>query len=610
MWSDNESLADYIDYSHLIKAVTAIIDNNELLPCSIGIYGDWGSGKSSLMRMIEAKYEKDDDILVIKFNGWLFEGYEDAKTVLMGRIVDEIISKRKFSEKALKYAAKLLKRIDWIKLAGSSAKYGLSYLTLGPIGVAGVSLTDAVSKLKDSDYEKYIKERQEKPEEDPDETLRSNIQEFHRNFENLINETKISKIIVFIDDLDRCSPDTVIGTLEAIKLFLFTKKTAFIIGADERLIKYSVRRRFPEVPGDNMEVGRDYLEKLIQYPIRIPPLNTVELTTYINLLFSKLYCAADSFELARQKIIDAKMSKGFEFAFDQSNIGDFFAQPNEEFSDAIALCSQIVPVLSVGLNGNPRQAKRFLNTLLIRIAMADAKGIELKKRVLAKLMLLEYFKPETFARFHDIQANNNGKLELLKALEKLNSTDSLDDDNLTSDQKLLKEDSWIFDWINSEPKVSNENLQPYFYFSREKLATTTLNLQRMTPAAQDALQKLLSDSQAIRMSAIKSIKNLSLGEATSLFEVLVLKIRQEEDLSSDNSPLKLIFDICREQPELKSQLITFLDSFPESKLPMLAATLTDSVLKTSHTESATALLKKWATSTNRPLSTASKQKLK
>ncbi|KGO91016.1 KAP family P-loop NTPase fold protein [Flavobacterium subsaxonicum] len=611
MWSDNESLADYIDYSHLIKAVTGIIDNDDLLPCSIGIYGDWGSGKSSLMRMTEAKYEGQDDILVIKFNGWLFEGYEDAKTVLMGRIVDEIIAKRKFTDKALKYAAKLLKRIDWIKVAGSTAKYGLSYLTLGPLGAAGVSVTDALTKLKESDYEKYINERQEKPEQDEDETLRSNIQEFHKNFENLIDETKINKIIVFIDDLDRCSPDTVIGTLEAIKLFLFTKKTAFVIGADERLIKYSVRRRFPEVPGDNMEVGRDYLEKLIQYPIRIPPLNTVELTTYINLLFSKLYCPSGSFEPARQGIINAKRTKGFDFVFDQSNIGDFFANTGEEFNDAIALCSQIVPVLSVGLNGNPRQAKRFLNTMLIRISMADAKGIQLKKRILAKLMLLEYFKPETFARFHDLQAHNNGKLDLLKILEHSGDIQkNTETANLSPDQKLLSEDSWIVDWINSSPKISSENLQPYFYFSREKLASTTLNLQRMTPAAQEVLQKLLGESKSLRLSAIKTVKNLSLGEVTSLFEVLVQKVRQEEDLSSENSPLKLIFDISREQPELKSQLITFLNAFPESKLPMTTATLADSVLKDSHSEALSDLLKKWTLSGSKALKTAAKQKLK
>ncbi len=53
MWSDNETLSDCIDYTHLIGAVTGIVDNPTLLPCSIGIFGDWGSGKSSLMGMME-----------------------------------------------------------------------------------------------------------------------------------------------------------------------------------------------------------------------------------------------------------------------------------------------------------------------------------------------------------------------------------------------------------------------------------------------------------------------------------------------------------------------------------------------------------------------------
>src|SRR6202035_3204951 len=98
MWNDNETRSDSIDYSHLIGAVTGIINNPALLPCSIGIFGDWGSGKSSLMGMVEEKYKDTPDVLVIRFNGWLFEGYEDAKTVLMARIVDEIIDKRTFTE--------------------------------------------------------------------------------------------------------------------------------------------------------------------------------------------------------------------------------------------------------------------------------------------------------------------------------------------------------------------------------------------------------------------------------------------------------------------------------------------------------------------------------
>lgn len=613
MWNDNESLSDYIDYSHLMKAVTTIIDTDELLPCSIGIFGDWGSGKSSLMKMVENKYEGEEDILVIKFNGWLFEGYEDAKSVLMGRIVDEIISNRKFSEKAVKYAAKLLKRIDWFKVAGSSLKYGMSFLTLGPIGVAGVSAADVMSKMKEVDYEKYIEDRQEKEIGDPDENLRSNIQEFHQNFEALIEETNLKKIVVFIDDLDRCSPDTIIGTLEAIKLFLFTQKTAFVIGADERLIKYAVRRRFPEVPGENLEVGRDYLEKLIQYPIRIPPLNRIELTTYINLLFSQLYSTStEEFEEIRNKVMQTKLDKGFDFALDQSNIAEFSKIKNIEFDDGIALCSQIVPVLNLGLNGNPRQAKRFLNTLLIRINMASAKGITLKKRVLAKLMLLEYFKPETFTDFHDIQAGNNGDISLIEKLENITLTATEDEekkDALAPEEKILLEDSWMIDWIKSEPKLSKENLQSYFYFSRDKLAISAINIQRMSPKAQDVIQKLLSDSEAVQKLSLKSLGTLSSSEAASIFEALTQKVRQEENLSNSKA-FKAIFELCRTKVELKSQIVIFLSKYPDHKLPLIVTTLSEGLLKDSNPESLNQLFNSWSKSSNISLAKLAKKKIK
>lgn len=617
MWNDNESLSDYIDYSHLLKAVTTIIDTDNLLPCSIGIYGDWGSGKSSLMRMVEQKYEEDSDILVIKFNGWLFEGYEDAKSVLMGRIVDEIISQRKFSEQAIKYAAKLLKRVDWIKVAGSSVKYGMSFLTLGPVGLAGVSLADTMSKMKDVDYEKYIKEKQDKSE-DSDETLRSNIQEFHKNFEALIEETKIKKIVVFIDDLDRCSPDTIIGTLEAIKLFLFTKKTAFVIGADERLIKYAVKRRFPEVPGENLEVGRDYLEKLIQYPIRIPPLNKIELTTYVNLLFSQLYSTnTEEFQKIRNKVMQAKITKGFDFTLDQSNISDFFQPGNTDFDDAIALCSQIIPVLNTGLNGNPRQAKRFLNTMFIRISMASAKGITLKRRMLAKLMLLEYFKPETFTHFHDIQAGNNGEISLIEKLENIGSAPTADGNedaeeqtnDLTPEEKILLEDNWITIWIQSEPKLAKENLQAYFYFSRDKLTISAVNIQRMTPKAQDVIQKLLSESEAVQKIAISSLSSLSSSEAASIFEALTQKVRQEENLSNSKA-FKALFELSREKTELKSQIVTFLSKYPDHKLPLVAVTLTEGLLKDSNQESLSQLFTSWSKSSNTRLANLVKNKTK
>lgn len=614
MWNDSETNSDFIDYQHYVKAVSKIIDNDDLLPCSIGVFGDWGSGKSSLMKMIAEKYESEKDILVIKFNGWLFEGYEDTKTVLMGRIVDEIIKKRKFSEKAYKLASKLLKKIDVIKLSGSAIKYGLGYATMGPAGVAALSVGDAAAKLKEVDYEAYIKQAQS---EDSADSIRSNIQEFHENFEELINETKITKIVVLIDDLDRCSTDTIISTLEAIKLFLFTKQTAFILGADERLIKYAVRRRFPEIPGDSIEVGRDYLEKLIQYPIRIPALSHVELATYINLLFSKLYVDAGEFDHVRETVINEKNTKGFDFIYNISNASEFINTVGPDLQEALILSAQITPVLSVGLNGNPRQCKRFLNTLLLRHEMANSKGIVLSKRTLAKLMLLEYFKPETFRQFYENQLRNGGSIKDIEKLEaqaaKYSLTRPEDDEpiKLTTEQEAYLLDEWIKNWLKSEPYLKDQNLQPYFYFSRDKIISTSANVQRMSSAAQETYRKMLNESETIRIAGAKESKNLNIGDAAAIFESLAEKVNQDDKQSGENIALKVMFEFCKVREELKSQLFTFLERVPEQILPISVVTLTlDISTGTPFESKGKEIVAKWANSSNINLAKIAKSKLK
>jgi KAP-like P-loop domain-containing protein len=74
MWSDNESSLDLLGCQHLVKVVTSIINNDTLLPATIGVFGDWGSGKTSLLQMVRTKLEEDENVLVLSFNGWTFEG--------------------------------------------------------------------------------------------------------------------------------------------------------------------------------------------------------------------------------------------------------------------------------------------------------------------------------------------------------------------------------------------------------------------------------------------------------------------------------------------------------------------------------------------------------
>lgn len=256
-------------------------------------------------RSVEAELDGKQQVLTLQFNGWLFEGYENAKTALMGTVLDALeayIDKNKsVSDRAKELLGSLLQRIKWLELAKMAGRYALPMM----VGLPQVSLANVgsdVLKLAQSAATKADEATLEDAGEllrglpDEEKTTRRNIREFRADFAELLREAELTSLVVFIDDLDRCLPDTVIETLEAIKLFLFVPRTAFVIGADERLIQYAVRQRFPELPGTEVEVGRDYLEKLIQVPVRIPPLSRQDIECYMNLLFAEHRLSKEPYE--------------------------------------------------------------------------------------------------------------------------------------------------------------------------------------------------------------------------------------------------------------------------------------------------------------------------
>jgi predicted KAP-like P-loop ATPase len=421
IWSDHETDRDLLGYRHLVDVIFNLTESPHLLPATIGVFGDWGSGKSSLLKMVSSKLSQNEDNLVLTFNGWLFEGYDDAKAALMETILDEISRRAKLTVKAKRLILSLLGRVKWLRVLGTGLKMGAGFLAAGPAGLAvvsGMEIKDVVEKatesfehIEDQKIEDYF------AKEDQAKTLRRGIREFRKEFGELLKETKIKTLVVIIDDLDRCLPDTIIETLEAIKLFLFVENSAFILGADERLIKYAVRRRFPELPGEKVEVGRDYLEKLIQYPIRIPSLGRSEMETYIALLFldsSKV--EADKIEAVHAWCTSAETIQS-DRAFGYATAKQILKEIPSELEEHLILSEQLAPLLATGLNGNPRQCKRFLNTLILRLQMADSRGIKLSKRILVKLMLLEYFRPETFRLLAQMQAMQLGLPNELSMIE-------------------------------------------------------------------------------------------------------------------------------------------------------------------------------------------------
>lgn len=510
MWPDKETNIDYLNFGYIVDLIVEIAMNRELTPSTIGLYGDWGSGKSSLMKLArdriegisKAKKKKVDDTpktLCIEFNGWLFEGYEDTKTSLCGTILDKLDDAQRFGPEVANKAKDLIKKIDFKKLIGKGVKFGMDYLLTGGIGaLTDLTLSSILNSLKDKSGSIETKDIEDVLAKfKTEEKTRTEIKKFRDDFKQLLEDSKVENVIVFIDELDRCSPDTILDLFEAMRLFLFVDGMSFIIGADERLIQYAIKTKYKEVPGNNLDIGKEYLEKVIQYPVTIPQLNHAEVNQYLVCLLLEPTLSEGEFNKFLKVVnsIEPDMELTIEL-LNEKECGI-----TGKCKDDMALARQISSVLAPSINGNPRQCKRFLNTLAMRLSLAKARGVKLDKNILAKLMLAEYFNPEFFKAI--IKPENR---ELFKAFE---NGDALKEDNSFA---VWKDKEWVKNWMQNGTTLDDEKLEKYVYFANVKNRYGQSNLDQLSPSARKCYEYLVDGTDTNRNAALKLVDNLSPGE--------------------------------------------------------------------------------------------------
>jgi hypothetical protein len=592
--ADNETRVDLLNNEAIATTIIKLLRDQRAQPVTVGVHGDWGAGKSSILEMIEAGLTGTDEILCVKFNGWRFQGFEDAKIALIEGIVTGLLEKRPLLNKAGAAVKDLFRRIDWLKVAKHAGGLAFTAFTGIPTPEQIKAITDGLQNMLADPLKLATNEnlsaaidgvksvlKPAEPKHVPEE-----IAEFRKAFDKLLSDAGIKQLIVLVDDLDRCLPDTAIETLEAIRLFVFTSGTAFVVAADEAMIEYSVRKHFPELPDTTgpRDYARNYLEKLIQIPFRIPALGETETRIYVTLLligaelgdsdpdYGKLIA------LARERLKRPWESAPLDFPSIKIALGEKATSTQ----NAVTLSDQIGPILASGAQGNPRQIKRFLNSLLLRQRTAEARGFgsDVKLPVLAKLMLAERFMPRLFDQIaYAAAAHSKGVCEGLAALEAATADESKAAAK-TADEKGGKgvdspsetgESAVVTEWLSSQqirawskikPALGGVDLRPYLFITKDRkdyfgAASALGHLVAV-------VEKLLGPKLAVQ-GLDGDLKKLAGAEAAQVFEALRGRIMGEESFITEPPGVAGMAVLVKAHPALQSNLLDFLEGLPSDR---------------------------------------------
>jgi formylglycine-generating enzyme required for sulfatase activity len=380
---DRPTLHDSLDFVSYCDTLVDILRNPATrTPLTVGLFGAWGSGKTSLMRMV--KNEIDQTAITTCrtawFNAWKYDREDALWRAFVLRVLDALrpldTDGTPFAKEELGETQKTLVEeldhleesvyrsveweevgrwtLDWAKALRGTAE-GAAEIALSFVPGAK-PLVDLLTKTSKSvtgkDHEAIAEAFRREVKLRRLEQLRS-LEQFEREFQTLLDRHIVAhegRLIVFVDDLDRCLPEKAIQVLEAIKLFLDVPGCVFVLGLDEEAIIEAVHTRY-----EGKVKARQYLEKIIQLPFLLPPIEAARMRGFVDSLVPYL--------------------------------------PDHR-------CSQ---VFAEGLFPNPRQVKRTINIFLLLWKLSQQKLPEAVRPVrLAKVVAIQHSSPSFYALAREV----------------------------------------------------------------------------------------------------------------------------------------------------------------------------------------------------------------
>jgi len=292
-------------------------------------------------------------------------------------------------------ATRMLERVDKVRALGVGVELAAAAFGIPLFGVATRALGalgDVVAGTADEADGKALVEGGKKvagivrpaKEQSPPEQ----IDAFRNEFAQVLVGLK-KPMVVFVDNLDRCLPVQTIYTLEALRLFLFMEQSAFVVAADEDMVRNSVSQHFN---GASSRHVTDYLDKLIQIPVRVPRLGISEIRAYLFMLFADAGNVSEGNRNALGAGLEDNLRRSWEAEpLTVEEALDFCEKPSDELRRSFEIADRMAPLLvnSTHVQGNPRLVKRLLNTVRLRVGIAARRKMPVNEAMVAKLALFE-----------------------------------------------------------------------------------------------------------------------------------------------------------------------------------------------------------------------------
>ena len=479
LWDDNPSLVDFLGFDAVVDPIVAAIGADHVDPLAIGVHSPWGGGKSTVLNLLEAKLAYEPGYVVVRIDPWQYDKQEDVRGDLIAEVLDQLASRFGTITAVKNRITDLVKRLSW-------ARIGLT------LGKGALTMQWDIDELVTAFT----------PRGRNDELSMAG---FRDQFAELVEELPdVKRVVVLVDDLDRCLPAAVMASLESIKLFLAVPQMVFVIAADQEMVRESIAVSLGETNRSGAFAVR-YLEKIIQLPVTLPRLAAADAEAYIGLLLS----AADGADAAALQALSEHCAQRRNEGL-LPLLGNMNSLEWEPSEDTVALAGQLAEGLSADRLANPRQIKRFLNAFGVRSITARSRGIEIEPAVLVKMLLLEDLHRSSFETLAITPVPE--RAAFLEKWEKWArdpaSADADVPEGVTADTR---------HWAAAQPELAEKNLAQYL-----SLAASLLNVRagdQVSDAVIRLVNELLGEGQAVREAALTVLTQLSEPDQRAAMEL-------------------------------------------------------------------------------------------